>query len=69
MKEIGREKLEIERIKRKKLEIEIQEIIAQFLNERNIKRLAKRLNIELRKESKEFILNVAKTISNTKILK
>ena len=69
MKEIGREILEIERIKRKKLEIEIQEIIAQFLNERNIKRLAKRLNIELRKESKEFILNAAKTISNTKILK
>ena len=69
MKEIGREILEIERIKRKKLEIEIQEIIAQFLNERNIKRLAKRLNIELRKESKEFILNAAETISNTKILK
>ena len=69
MKEIGREILEIERIKRKKLEIEIQETIAQFLNERNIKRLAKRLNIELRKESKEFILNAAETISNTKILK
>ena len=69
MKEIGREILEIERIKRKKLEIEIQEIIAQFLNERNIKRLAKRLNIELRKEYKEFILNAAETISNTKILK
>ena len=47
----------------------IEEIITQVLNKRHIKELANHLNIKLRKESKEFILDTATSISNEKIFK
>lgn len=64
------EKLEIERIERikerDKIEIEIEKITTQILNKGCIKNLTKNWNIESRKESKQFILNAAITISNGK---
>ena len=65
------EKPEIERIKRRKLEVkiierEVEEIPTQILNKRCIKKLVKNQNVELRKEYKEFILNATITISNRK---
>ena len=41
----------------------------KILNKQRIKKLTKRWNIELIKESKEFILNAAKTIFDRKSIK
>ena len=41
-----------------------EEIITQILKKRHIKKLANHRNIELRKVSKEFLLNAITTISN-----
>ena len=46
----------------------IEKITAQILNKRYIKKLANHCNIELRKESKEFVLDAAESISNEKVL-
>ena len=42
----------------------MKEIATQILNDRIIKKFTKNQNIKLRKESKGFTLNVAKSISN-----
>ena len=47
----------------------IEEIAMQILNKQPIKESANHRNIELRKESKEFILNAATNISNGKNIK
>lgn len=61
------QKLKKERIKKKKTETErIEEIAMEILNKQRIKKLANHWNIELRKESKGFILNTATNISNGK---
>lgn len=53
--------------KKKKTETErIEEIAMEILNKQRIKKLANHWNIELRKESKGFILNTATNISNGK---
>ena len=51
------------------MEREIEEIATQILNKQRIKKLTKNWSIELTKESKEFILNAATTISNSKNIK
>ena len=52
-----------------RIEREIEEISTQILNIQHIKKSAKHRNIELRKESKKFILNLPINISNGKNIK
>ena len=51
---------------RKKLEIGKEEKAMQILNKRNNKELANHLNINLFKESKEFILDTKTCLANRK---